>query len=303
MEDWVSPLQRITAVHDAAKGLVQVYEDHSRGTARGAAAWSAYHYSRAGGVVLESWRDGARDVFILEVGKGELDLVPSVSAAGIEAAEVVGDEIHVTYAGLGGAGVGVTLCRKQAEGVLSAEVVEAGGGDRLGRAVLKLPRMLKLCVGIDDTDRAGQGATWSMANELGCKLGLMDGVSYLDHTLVQLFPGAPGKTTNCVGTVLTFGVMEDQFRAFGAALIGNLNQRTLSDQTSIAILEGIGIPPTLKQFSDTARARVVTVEDALAAAKACDVDVIEVTGKQGAIGAVASLGYAERHEEAVRLPG
>ena len=298
-KSWVSPFDRIVGVHDGKNNLVQIYEDHARGLCRGAAGWSAYHYKNTSKIVIDSWRDGARDVFLLKIGKDKVNLIPSFSSAGIEEVKIVEKEIQITYSALAGGGVGITLCRGLAKGVNGVEIHEEGGGNKLGRATLYLPKMIKIHVGIDDTDKKGKGATWSQANEIAYFLNKKDGIEYLNHTLIQLYPHAPNKTTNCVSTVLTFGVLPTKRQYLIDEIIKNLKKETFSDDTAIAILEGIEIPKKLVDYSDRARKEIVTVENALKVANETKVDIIKITGENGIIGALAGLGYSEQIEKAV----
>jgi methanogenesis imperfect marker protein 11 len=298
---WVSPFERIVGVYSASENLVQIYEYHARNACSGAAAWAVYHYKRTSALVVEARREGARDIFTLKPGKCDLNLKPSYSSAGIEAVELVEDKIHVTYAGLAGGGVGSTLCRALAKGVDGAEIHEEGGGDRLGRATLIIPMMIKIQVGVDDTDKPGAGATWSLANEIAFQVGEQKGIEYLNHTLVQLYPGTPEKTTNCVATVLTFAVAQDKLGWLKNELSRCFSEDTLSKHTGVAFWSGISIPDDLLLFSNQARKSIVAIDQAKKAAKDAGIDLQTVTGERGFIGAVAGLGYAERQEEAVRL--
>jgi methanogenesis imperfect marker protein 11 len=298
---WVSPFERIVGVYSASENLVQIYEYHARNACSGAAAWAVYHYKRTSALVVDARREGARDIFTLKPGKCDLNLKPSYSSAGIEDVELVEDKIHVTYAGLAGGGVGSTLCRALAQGVDGAEMHEEGGGDRLGRATLIIPMMIKIQVGVDDTDKPGAGATWSLANEIAFQVGEQKGIEYLNHTLVQLYPGTPEKTTNCVATVLTFAVTQDKLGWLKNELLRRFSEDTLSKHTGVAFWSGISIPDDLLLFSNQARKSIVTIDQAKKAAKDAGIDLQTVTGERGFIGAVAGLGYAERQEEAVRL--
>jgi methanogenesis imperfect marker protein 11 len=298
---WVSPFEKIVGVYSAREKLVQVYEYQARSACYGAAAWAVYHYKRTSPLVLEARRDGARDIFTLKPGKCELNLKPSYSSAGIEAVELVNDEIHITYAGLAGGGVGSTLCRALAKGVNGAEIHSEGGGDRLGRATLVLPAMSKVLVGVDDTDKPGVGATWSLSNEIAFNLAKDDGIEYLNHTLVQLYPGTPEKTTNCVATVLTFAVRHDKMELFKNELLRHFSELTVSKNTGIALWTGISIPDEVTQFSNLARKGIVSLDQAKNIARNADIDLISVTGERGWIGAVAGLGFAERTDDAVKI--
>jgi methanogenesis imperfect marker protein 11 len=298
---WVSPFEKIVAIYDATEDLVQVYETHARNACYGAAAWAMHHYKRTSPLVLDAKRDGVRDIILLKPGSCELTLKPSYSSAGIEAVKVENNIVKITYAGLAGGGVGSTFSRALARGVKGAILHNEGGGDRLGRATLVLEPMKKLHVGLDDTDRTGEGATWSLANEIGYQLGSEEGIEYLNHTLVQLYPGTPEKTTNCVATVLTFAVMEDKLEYLRSELARRVRNQTLSEHTGLAISGTISIPEVLTQFSNKAKREIITIDQARATAKELGIELISVTGERGCIGALAALGYAERHEAAVQL--
>jgi methanogenesis imperfect marker protein 11 len=298
---WVSPFEKIVAVYSAEDNSVQVYETHARNACYGAAAWAMYHYKRTSPLVLDARRDGVRDIITMKPGECTLELKASYSSAGIEAVKVDENRISITYAGLAGGGVGSTYSRALAQGVEGAALHNEGGGEKLGKATLMIPRMCKLHVGVDDTDRTGAGATWSLANELGYQLGAKTGIEYLNHTLVQLYPGTPEKTTNCVATVLTFAVTQKQMGWLKDELVKLLSASTLSKHTGIALWEGIAIPEKLIQFADSAKDRVVTIQNTKKVAAELGIEVVPVTGERGCIGALAALGYAENHEMAVKV--
>jgi methanogenesis imperfect marker protein 11 len=298
---WVSPFEKIIGLYSRHENIVQLYEYHARSTSYGAAAWAVHHYKRTSPLVVNAQRDGIRDIFTLNIGSGELKLQPSFSSAGIEAVKLDDDRIQITYAGLAGGGVGGTLCRALAQGVIGAQIHSEGGGDKLGRATLILPQMMKLHVGIDDTDKPGAGATWSLANEIGFELSKSDGIEYLNHTLVQLYPGTPEKTTNCVTTVLTFAVEPNKMQYLRENLVQHFTNNTLSDHTGLAFFENITIPEKLTDFSDLARKQVVTLDETIYLANNLGIDLYPKNGARGCIGAVAGLGYAENHEEAVKI--
>jgi methanogenesis imperfect marker protein 11 len=301
-EFWVSPYQRIIGLVDNKKRIAQVYEYNSRAVCGGASAWVAYHYPRTSEIIIDAAADSSRNILTMKLGKGNLNLEPSVSPAGIESAEVSGRSLRLTYAGLAGGGVGAAKCRVLAENVEGVEILSEAGGSKLGRAVLSLPVMMKVHIGIDDTDTTETGATWSLANEIGWHASQITGIVYLSHTIVQLFPQAPGKTKNCVSTVLTFGVLPDFKSDLVKFVSDKLKATTYSDNTAMAVFEGIIIPDSLRTFSDKCRTEVVTETETEELAKLSDVTIIEITGRSGMIGAVAALGYSEDNTEAVKIP-
>jgi methanogenesis imperfect marker protein 11 len=297
---WVSPFEKIVGIYSSKENLVQLYEYHARNSCYGAAAWAVYHYKQTSPLIINAKRDGARDIFTLKTGTSKLNLKPSFSSAGIEAVEVKDNKIYITYAGLAGGGVGSSLCRALANRVEGVIIHAEGGGDKLGKATIVIPDMCKLQVAMDDTDKAGEGATWSLANEIAYEISKEEGIEYLNHTLVQLYPGTPEKTTNCVATVLTFAIEQNLLTNFKKKLIQRLKELTLSDQTGLAFYDKIIPSHEMITFSERARTQVVTIEEAKQLAIKNGIDFVSVTGDRGLIGATAALGLAEQHERAVK---
>ena len=108
----------------------------------------------------------------MKTGSSKLELKPSVAAAGIESVIVQGDEVEITYAGLGGGGVGATRCRAFADGVLRYNISESGG-ERCARGTITVPRRDRVLIGIDKflpaspQNRSSRVASFAPSNE--CK--------------------------------------------------------------------------------------------------------------------------------------
>ncbi|MBO6104981.1 MAG: DUF1743 domain-containing protein, partial [Methanobrevibacter sp.] len=196
--------------------------------------------------------------------------------------------------------VGAGMCRGMGEGVKYVDVLEVGGGSKEGKATVVTPKYEKLVIGIDDTDVKDAGATWTMAHNIGLQLK-EEGFEYLDHIIVQLFPHNPHKTQNCVSIALTFAVMEEDKEKLISRLIEILEHDTLSDKTAIAILEGIGIPPELREYAMATKTGMMDVETAEKLAEELDIPLIAVTGDQGKVGALAALGLHDDVDEAVKV--
>jgi methanogenesis imperfect marker protein 11 len=187
-----------------------------------------------------------------------------------------------------------------AEGVKRVELYEVGGGSKVGRAGVITPRMEKVVIGIDDTDTKDEGATWTLANNIGMELNEM-GFDYLDHVTVQLYPHNPNKTQNCVAIALVFAVKPGEKEMLVKKTYELLKNYTLSDKTSIAVLEGIGIPVKLRSYSENAKKSMITLEEAQRTADDVGVQLVEVTGARGEIGALAALGLYDDVKEAVKV--
>jgi len=298
---WISPYQKIVATYDPRVELIEVHEYHARGKCIGGAAWEVYHYPNVSPLVVEAKREGARNIFRVKIGDCNLKLRPGIAGAGMERVEVSNGEIRMTYAGLAGGGLAATLCRGMAEGVKRIQVHQAGGGSKLGRASLVLPLKEKLIVGMDDTDRRGEGATWALANELGTRVEEERLADYLEHAIVQLYTQNPFKTTNCVSIALTFAVKPSRRERLVKRIQEFLKQNTFSTETGMAIYAGIYPPEKLRQYAERVKICIVKLQEAEKTAKTNGVQLISITGKRGMIGALAAIAYATNPDEAVRV--
>lgn len=296
---WVSPYKRILATADGE--VVELIEDHARGTCYGGAAWEVRHYPRTSSLVYYSKRDGARNIFRVRIGEAKLDLVPGLAAAGIEKASVDKKNIRIQYSGLGGAGVAIAMARGQARGVKQVEIYEWGGGGKSARAAVVVPRHEKVVFGIDDTDNPKSGATWALANEIGYAIGKKAGYHHIGHTINQLFPQNPYKTQNCVSIAISFAVLPEQKDTLIEEVTGLLKKHTESDETGLAVFCGIDVPAELRRYAHRAKMKMVEVEDAYKTAEGCGVKLLKITGERGLIGALAALGYYDDPDLAVRV--
>ncbi|HEY5494017.1 MAG TPA: methanogenesis marker protein 11 [Candidatus Anoxymicrobiaceae bacterium] len=298
---YITPYARIVALVDSEERLVELHEFHARGRCTGGAAWEVYHYARTSPLVLDARREGARNIFTCAEGRRELTLVPGIAAAGLEEVRIEGDEVALTYAGLAGGGVAAAICRGMAGNVISAEVHQEGGGASLGRATLRVPRWTKLVIGVDDTDDDKQGATWSTVNEIAFQIegdGLAD---YLLHTIVQLFPDNPYRTTNCCATAIVMGLEATGPGQAVERVRELLSQRTFSDQCGMAWTTRVLPPEAAIDFAKRARGGMVTIQEARQAATATE--LVAVTGERGCIGALAATAAHLDPDAAVRLDG
>lgn len=300
---YITPYESIFALVDGDSGLVELHEFHARGKCLGGAAWEVYHYPRTSPLVTYARREGARNIFRCRTGRTELRLLPGVAGAGLEEVRVEGGEVRLTYAGLAGGGVAATLCRGMADGVISVTVHEPGGGASLGRATLSVPALRKLTVGVDDTDDAERGATWSTVNELAFDLEREGRCSYLGHSIVQLFPENPYRTTNCCATAAVLACRPGEDEPLLDRFESGLRALVYSGQCALAATRRVTVEPGLEELFREARSGMVAEERARSAALACGVETREVTGSRGLIGAVGALGGYDDPDGAVALEG
>lgn len=286
---WVLPYKNIVAVYDG-EGCVEIVEQTN---CYGGACWAAYHYTRTSPLIIKARNLGNTMRYLTRVGKEELNLTPSIAAAGIEAVEVGDDTISITYAGLGGGGVGATASRALAEDVLDYDFTETGGSRR-SKGTIVLPKRKRVLIGVDDTDTKEEGATWSLVHNIAADLDSKN-ARYISHSIVQLYP-VPCKTQNCVSTVVEFACIDEKqlLKDFEALL----RKYTSSDETGMVALQRFDAE-ALREYGQLCKQKQITREIAEKAAVEADVDIL-IAGR-GVIGALASLPYFACPKESVIL--
>ena len=279
----------IYAVADKENKRVEIMEHSS---CYGGSAWALHHYSKSP-IVTKARAVGDMMRYLTATGNMPLDLRSSVAAAGIESVIVNGNEIEITYSGLGGGGVGATTCRANANGVKSCSISESGGGKR-ATGTLVVPRRERVLVGIDNTDSKEVGATWTLAHNIADAVDTLEH-KYISHTLVQLFP-VPDRTQNCVGTVLEFACVDGAKNELLESIKEGLLEYSVSDETGMVAVSDFDAE-SLMEYSNTCRNEMITIELTRETAEKCGVDII-IDGK-GIIGALAALPWFSRNSESV----
>ena len=258
----------------------------------GGAMWSKNHYAKSP-LVLEVRCVGPSMRYLLRPGQANLSLEGSRFPAGISACTVEKDEIAVTYIGMGGGGVGAAACRSDARGVIRSRSDPAGGGKVAG-ATIWMPKRQRVLIGVDDTDTAEEGATWTLVHNIAKAVENEDSV-YLSHTIVQLFP-VPYRTKNCVSIVVEFATTDRE------CLVNHfeslLRNYTLSDKTGMAVYTGFSPSPGLLEFGRSVKRGEIN-RDLIGSLK--DPDISIVMDGRGIIGAMAALPFFTHYEEALEL--
>ncbi len=288
-EPYVIKYPQIVAVADESGSKVELIEFFD---CLGGAMWTQHHYAKS--PLVENVRCvGATTRFLLHPGLVDLALEGSRFPAGISGVSVTGDEIAVTYIGMGGGGVGATSCRAAARGVLRDHCDPAGGGKVAG-ATLWLPRRQRVLIGVDDTDTAEEGATWTLVHNIA-KAVEDEYTAYLSHTIVQLFPVAY-RTKNCVSLVAEFGTTQPE------RLVGEfyelLRKYTLSEKTGMAVYTGFAPSKELLDYASKVKRGEVTPD---LVNTINDPQLRIVMNGRGITGAVAALPFSTRYEEALEL--
>ncbi|MDH5816351.1 MAG: hypothetical protein QE164_06225 [Candidatus Nezhaarchaeota archaeon] len=290
---WITPFRKLIALSDEFREYVEVHEIYE-GPCFGNAAWTTLNVARNSSTVVMARREGNRNIYLIKLCEPR----EGGGVACVEGAWIEGDKVKVAYRGLAGAGVGFTLCRGLAEGVEEVEILEMGGGAKLGRSILTMPLKYKLCIGIDDTDTKDEGATWCLANNLGLELELKGLADYVSLTLTQLYKENPHKTSNCVSSGLVLAVRPNEVNEVLKYVERALKERTLSEHTGMAYRIGVLTPPELRDFTERAKRCMVTMEDARRTASNVNVTLKPITGERGCIGALAALGLIDDPDKA-----
>jgi len=258
----------------------------------GGAMWVKNHYCKSS--LVRSVRTiGSTNRYMLDTGSIELDLKGSYFPAGISEAKCTGNEISISYLGMGGGGVGASICRSKANGVIRSTSDESGGGKIAGSTIV-IPRRERVLIGVDDTDTPEEGATWTLCHNIARTVE-DEHSCYLSHTITQLYP-VPYRTKNCVSIVCEFAstqpdALVDSFREL-------LELYTLSEDTGMAVYRAFEPSERLVKYGEAVKQGEV---DSKALEEINDDCLDLVIRGRGIIGAVAAIPYYTRFKEALKL--
>lgn len=293
-DPWITPYKEILTITDSNEDKIELIEYHPCPVG---SDWMITQYKRTSPLVTDAKRDGNKHTYYLKVGNIDLNLKPSLQAAGIAEAVINDNEIKIHHKGLAGAGVGAAMCRGKAKGVKRVEIYEKGGGSKVGDAAVITPKLHKVIIGVDDTDIPTEGATWTLANNIANEIQNEKGYKYLEHITCQLYPNNPNKTRNCVSIALVFAVKEEEKEDLIQTVVDKLKKTTLSDKTAIAIWDKLDIPEEVERYGLEAKKSMKYLDEAQKIAKDNNIQIENVTGKDGLIGALAAIGLYNQPEE------
>ena len=296
--------RRLLVMTDEKHGIAEIHEECH---ARGPIEWDHMNRRRAGGALVSAKTEGCKMTMTAKLGCHPVRFGPAATELGGQALEAVivkDNEVHTSWAGAAGAGVGVSACLAQAPGVIRTEYSSEAdlnvGGARICRSTVVLPKYEKITFGIDDTDVKEEGATWVLALQCGeaCEI---EGAVFLGMRLVQLNPKAPNKTTNCTGSAISFAVLPEKKAELIAFVKSYVEEHTVSPETGICYIEGLVMPesPYKKQI----KTELLTVEYANEEAKRLGVTYIDSANDKGRIGSLGALLWANDGVEAAGLFG
>jgi len=293
--------KRLITLVDERAGRAKIYEEC---LAQGPVEWDAVNRLRARGVVEHVEVHGSTLVMDTRLGEGRVRFGPASRERGGQALRSVivkHGRVETTWVGLAGASVGVGACLPQAEGVEKVEYLSKSeiGGGREVEVRITTPAHHRLILGIDDTDTKEKGATWVLGLNLARQMphGL-----FMSHKIVQLNPHAPQKTTNCAATGVSFAVRPGDARRAVEWAKEFVAKNTYSDQTCMAVFEGLNIPKGLERYGTMAKRKILSIHDAEHGAEQAGVEIVEITGRRGSIGAVAAIGCFDMGLYSAGLP-
>lgn len=288
-EPYVIHYPRIVAVADAAGTTVELIEFFD---CIGGAMWSKHHYVQSP-LVQDVRCVGSTMRYLLKTGTVDLALEGSRFPAGISSCQIEGDEIAVTYIGMGGGGVGAAACRSDAAGVLRSRSDPAGGG-KIAGATVWLPKMQRVLIGVDDTDTPEEGATWTLVHNIARAVE-DDRSVYLSHTIVQLYP-VPYRTKNCVGLVAEFATTDPE--GLAGRFRELLERYTLSKKTGMAVYRGFSPSEELLAYGRRVKRGEI---DAGELESLKDPNLKIIMKGRGIVGAVAAIPFFTKYDEALEL--
>ncbi len=248
--------------------------------------WSYHHYSQSP-LVYKSTINGNSIRHKIKIGKSNFNLKSSTFAAGIKSIVVNNkdNEIEISYSGLGGGGIGATICRASANGVLRSNLSQYGG-EKKASGTIYIPKRFRVLIAVDDTDSPTTGATWTLTYNIAKSISNNRFV-FLNQSLVQLYP-VPERTQNCMSTVLEFGCITNQDKNNLIELFKKMVlEYRKSENTGILVYSGFSIPKKLKEYSMLCRSQRVTLSHAIKTANDCNVEIV-INGN-GLIGSLAAF--------------
>ena len=286
---------------DEEHGVAQIIE---KCVAQGPGEWDIVNRRRTKGVITDIRMKSNMLVMDTIIGERELNFGPvttDVGGQGLQALKVEGDEVRTTWYGIAGASVGIGACIPQCSDVIRTEYPDdfkIGGAHRAHVDIIT-PKLVRVIIGIDDTDTKEKGASWVTSMKLGttCPIG-----RFIEHKIIQLNPKVPNKTTNCCSTAVSFAVREEEVPALIEYAVDFVRKESYSDDSVITVYQGLHVPEALRDFGWSCKSVLYTPEDAIRVAEENGVQIISDTGTKGVIGAVAAIGCFDLGERSAGIP-
>ncbi|TFG05377.1 MAG: sugar-specific transcriptional regulator TrmB [Promethearchaeota archaeon] len=279
---------------DRENGLVEIY--HFCGS-EGCTSYCAYAHQQTGGVIINTRHDGLFLRELARIGRKPLDGLGSKSAVGIEEITIEGDEVVQTIRATGG-GPAYSLTETMGGAMGVRRIDHTKKGTHI-EGKIYTPALQHLTIGIDDTDDLEEGATWAISLSL---LNNLKPIHRIAHRIVFLNPQISYKTLGNNASFIELALQETDYAAILNDIQDFLRYKTVSEETAIAVMKGLVVPDALIHFANKVRVKEVAIADAEKVAKELGIDLIEITGERGKIGALASIAFLREKPDTLLNP-
>jgi len=264
---------------------VEIYHDCMSGAC---AAFCGYHHALAGGVLSRVERDGTLLRESAHLGSSEISigLFPK-SAVGLCGIERKGDTIIQRIRCIGGPAYSLSDMMARAEGVIN---VESRHLEHLVEGRVCTRALMKVTIGIDDTDSREGGATFALALALLNHVSRIKGVLPISHRVAMLNPAVFRKTAGNSASFIEVAVQPDRYPGLVDRIRKFIADESLSGEWGIAVRSGLLIPEGLREYGRMARTQVISRTVAEATAERFGIGLSGGNGVIGALAAVALTG-------------
>jgi hypothetical protein len=268
---------------------VRIYHECLSGAT---AAFCGHHHTQAGGVIIQTWRDGPllQEHATLGTSEVTIGLYPS-PAVGVEGIERDGEYIIQHIRCIGGPAYSLTDMMAHADGVCDVTITRKGD---IVEGAVRTRALLHLIIGIDDTDGMEGGATFALALALLQHLGSIKGVIPIQHHIVMLNPAIREKTAGNSCSSLELAVLPELIGKVAQRTVSFVEDESISGDWGVAVKQGFLISSGLRKYGRDARTRRVTLEDAHRTASR---EEIILAGGRGVIGALAAIAFSGLNNE------
>ena len=260
------------------------------------AAFCAIHHSHAH-PSIRIFRQGTILREFISLGRYDIEVglwpLPAVAVTGIWQE---GNEIIQEIRSIGGPAYSLTDMMGRANGVIRVDTIRHSHSTE---GLIRTQALIHLIIGIDNTDRADEGATFALAIALLDYLSEISGTFTIGHHIAMLWQDLPGKTAGNSCSAIELAVIPEKVDLIRKTAVRFVNDESVSDEWGIAIYTGFLIPAMLKKFGEDARLRMVTIDEARLCAREMS---IYTAGGFGIIGALAAIGLAHELDEQVITP-
>lgn len=266
-------------------------------TAISSETWRHYHFpvSSPNHIILSSYHEGRNTLMLAHEGEGQVNLVPSYHPIAIEAIKRKGNKVRIVYAGFAGGGLSASIGRGLANGIESIELIQQGGGKKLGKGAIVLPLRKFLIFGVDDTDNAEEGATYDLVREAALVLTEeFPDITIMNVSECNLYP-VKEKTSNCFAT--SVGLSYEVAKGKREKIINKFKEiiltKAVSKQTAILVNDGFIVSSEIEDYGMAAKTGVIQSIDIpykLISNNNIEFYSYDEAPKRGVIGALASIG-------------